>query len=245
VPSGAEQWERYVHSLHPALRFIRTTGSYGIARANNSGFNASHGQYIVFIHDDLLILQKDWLNTFRRILDEHPEVGMVGGSEAKFIDRSPEEASWIEAGLKECDWAPTLSMVRRCHLEQGLLFDEFYRVGMEDKDWALQFRRQGLKVAYIPIAHHHIGCQGSYVAFFSDRSLLDGYTKEGVRERYFLEKNKDVLKPEYYTAQMDKWSGRDRDWRRTWWMKLYLKYYIYRIVGVPKQVYERIFRSSI
>lgn len=99
VPSGAEQWERYVHSLHPALRFIRTTGSYGIARANNSGFNASHGQYIVFIHDDLLILQKDWLNTFRRILDEHPEVGMVGGSEAKFIDRSPEEASWIEAGI--------------------------------------------------------------------------------------------------------------------------------------------------
>lgn len=89
----------YTTECHPALRFIRTTGSYGIARANNSGFNASHGQYIVFIHDDLLILQKDWLNTFRRILDEHPEVGMVGGSEAKFIDRSPEEASWIEAGI--------------------------------------------------------------------------------------------------------------------------------------------------
>jgi hypothetical protein len=131
----------------------------------------------------------------------------------------------VEAGVKECDWAPTVSLTARARLEEGILFDENYRVGLEDKDWALSFRRRGLKVACRPLAHHHVGTKGSYSIFLENRDLLDDYSREGVRERYLVEKNRDVLDPAYARARLAHWKGRDRDWTRVWWMKLYARFY--------------------
>ncbi len=210
----------------PAARVLQATEYGGISKTCNEALRASSGEYVAYFHDDVILKDPQWFAKLRRVLDTRPDVGMAGGSEAKYIDRSAAELPPAGPdGVTECDWSPTISLTRRSTMEAGCLFDEFYLVGLEDKDWALAFRRKGLKVGYFPVEHEHIGNQGSYSLFTGEKSFLDYYSKEGPRERYFLQKNKDVLKPAYYDASWEKWSAMDRNWKKKWWKVLYLRHY--------------------
>lgn len=224
----------------PRLQLIQTTEYGGISKTCNEAFKASRGASVAFLHDDVILSDPDWHLKLKRVLEARPDIGMVGGSEAKYIDRAPGEIPPLDPSglLKECDWSPTISLARRSTLEAGCLFDEFYLIGLEDKDWALGFRRKNLKVAFYPVLHEHIGCQGSYSLFKKKISFLDYYSKEGRRERYFLEKNKDVLKPSYYEASLLKWGGRERDWRKKWWKALYVKHYAGRLGDFLKALFR-------
>ncbi|MBK8575610.1 MAG: glycosyltransferase [Elusimicrobia bacterium] len=213
--------EDVLTSRFPNVRFLSAPEPYGIARANNLGARAAQGRFVAFLHDDVLIYEPRWLALLTDILERRSDVGMVGGSEPKYTDRTPAEAGELEPGVTECDWSPTLSVARRADLAV-CSFDEFYRVGLEDKDWALTFRRRGQRVVCRKVAHEHIGTKGSYTLLLHNRSLLDYYSKEGVRERYFMTKNKDVLAEPFCRAGWKKWGRWDRDWRKTWWMKLYV-----------------------
>jgi glycosyltransferase involved in cell wall biosynthesis len=228
--AAAEALGKEVSARHPEVRTLVTPRPYGIAQACNVGWRAARGDKVVFMHDDVLLRDDAWLGRLSEVLDHRPDVGMVGGSEGKFLDRTPETAtgSWQDA--RECDWSPTISMTRKSCLADGCLFDEKYEVGLEDKDWALSFRRRGLKVFFRPVDHVHVGTRGSYTLFLENKALLDYYTREGVRERYFLAKNRDVLAPAYVARGLAKWGRRDRDWGKTWWVKLYLRYYLRRVL---------------
>ncbi|MCX7641363.1 MAG: glycosyltransferase [Elusimicrobiales bacterium] len=206
----------------------------GIAKTCNDAFKYCRGNYICYVHDDVIILENNWHKKLSDILDKYNIIGMIGGSEPKYIDRTQDEMIKIEISenlvIHECDWSPTISMTKREYMENGCLFDEFYLCGFEDADWALSFRRLGKKIFYCPINHNHIGNQGSYALFKENFDFLSYYSKEGPRKRYFLNKNKDILKKEYYQIQLDKWQKLDRDISKSWWKKLYLKYYINKIV---------------
>lgn len=228
LPQNRERVENGLASRFPSVRCVCTPEPYGIARANNLGARAGQGQFVAFLHDDVLIFEFGWLAQLSDLLNRRPEVGLVGGSEPKDIDRSGKTLGEIEPGVIECDWSPTVSIARRSDLAT-CAFDEFYSAGLEDKDWALAFRRRGLKVVCRKIPHTHVGTKGSYSLFLSDRRRLDDYSKEGVRERYFLTKNKDVLSASYQQAGWKKWAHRDRDWRKTWWMKLYIHSFFLRL----------------
>lgn len=220
--------------LGDRILFISAPEHSGVAKSYNLGFYNSKGQYVAFVHDDLLIQDELWFDKLRRVLDKYPEIGFVGGSEPKYVDRSPKEMVVFDAngGTVECDWSPTLSLTRRRHLEEGMLFDEFYLVGLEDIDWALNFRKNGLKVAFSPILHNHIGNIGSYNLFKRDKEFLEYYSKEGVRERYFIQKYKDILKTEYCERVSKRWDRKDRDWRKKWWKELYFKYYLEKVKSI-------------
>lgn len=221
LPEDQRKTERSLAERFPSVRLVVTPEPYGIARAYNLGARSGTGRFVAFLHDDVLIDDPRWLSLLADILDRRPDVGVVGGSEPKYTDRAPRAGGDLEPGVVECDWAPTISVVRRSDLAT-CSFDEFYWVGLEDKDWALTFRRKGLKVVCRTLAHTHVGTKGSYGLLLNDRRLLDYYSKEGVRERYFLTKNKDVLAEPYQRAGWKKWGRWDRDWRKTWWMKLYV-----------------------
>ena len=74
---------------------------------------AGRGKYVAFLHDDVLVKDKCWLQKLIEVLDRHPDIGMVGGSEPKYTDRTPAEINESEPGLIECDWSPTISLARR------------------------------------------------------------------------------------------------------------------------------------
>lgn len=221
LPENRNKVERSLAERFPSVRLVVTPEPYGIARAYNLGARVGSGRFVAFLHDDVLIDEPRWLSLLTGVLERRTDVGLVGGSEPKYTDRSPSALGELEPGLVECDWSPTISVVRRSDLET-CSFDEFYLVGLEDKDWALSFRRKGLKVICRKIPHTHVGTKGSYTLLLNDRRLLDYYSKEGVRERHFLTKNKDVLNDIYLRAGWKKWGRWDRDWRKTWWIKLYV-----------------------
>ncbi len=212
------------------LKIIQFKPFGGIAKTCNDAYKLSAGRYICYIHDDVIIYTKDWEEKLATILEKYSFIGMIGGSEPKYIDRSPEECQKIMISeneyLQECDWSPTISMTKREYMEKGCIFDEFYLCGLEDKDWALSFRRIGKKVFFFPLEHKHIGNQGSYSLFRENIYFLSYYSKEGPRERYFLNKNKDIIKKEFYESQLQKWKDIDRNLKKSWWKKLYLKYYL-------------------
>jgi len=239
-PAGLEAVKARLKHV-PRLSVVQTTPYGGISKTCNEAFGLSGGTYVAFIHDDVILEDPDWFPKLRKVLETRQDVGMVGGSEAKYIDRSPVELPALDdAGiLKECDWSPTISLARRATLEAGGLFDEFYLIGLEDKDWALGFRRKNLKVAFFPVKHEHIGCQGSYSLFRKKLDFLDYYSKEGKRERYFLEKNKDILAPAYYAASMKKWGEKERDWNKKWWKELYVKHYAARAAEALRSLFRK------
>jgi|GEM_PF-1858847 len=210
----------------------------GIAKTCNDAYKVSKGQYICYVHDDVMILEKGWEDKLARILENYQDAGMVGGSEAKYIDRTFNEIKKIHISdneyIIECDWSPTISMTKREYMEKGLLFDEFYLCGHEDIDWALSFRRIEKKVFCYPINHKHIGNIGSYSSFKENINFLSYYSKEGPRIRYFLNKNKDILKKEYYEKEFNKWKNTERNIKKTWWWKLYIRYYLNSIKKIFK-----------
>jgi glycosyltransferase involved in cell wall biosynthesis len=201
----------------------------GISKTCNEAYKFTNGSYISYVHDDVIIYEKNWQNKLSNILDKYNEIGMIGGSEAKYIDRGKEETQKIKLSeenyIQECDWSPTISMTKKEYMEMGCMFDEFYLCGLEDKDWALSFRRIGKKVFFYHIKHKHIGNQGSYSLFKENLNFLSYYSREGPRERYFLDKNKDILRKEYYQKEFSKWEKMDRNIKKSWWKKLYITYY--------------------
>lgn len=212
------------------LRLIQFTPLGGIAKTCNDAYKASCGNYIVYLHDDVIIFEKGWEEKLSKILETYPEIGMIGGSQAKYIDRNEKKTKTIilpdNTCLKECDWSPTISMTKKEYMDMGCMFDEHYLCGLEDKDWALSFRKINKKVFFYPIKHKHIGNQGSYSLFKENKYFLSYYSKEGPRERYFLQKNKDILNNEYFESEFNKWINMDRNSKKSWWKKLYIKYYL-------------------
>jgi len=210
----------------------------GIAKTCNEAYKVSKGMYICYIHDNVMIFEKGWEDKLSKILDIYSDIGMIGGSEPKYVDNDPSKADkriiFKNEFIVECDWSHTISMTKREYMDKGLLFDEFYLCGLEDKDWAISFRRLGKKVYFYPIKHKHIGNQGSYSLFKENINFLSYYSKEGPRERYFLNKNKDILKKEYYENEFNKWKNMDINIKKSWWKKLYIKYYLNKIKKIIK-----------
>jgi glycosyltransferase involved in cell wall biosynthesis len=202
LPQDREGFERDSGEKFPSVRLVCTPEPYGISRAYNLGARHGSGRYVAFLHDDVLLHDVRWLEVLSGILDRNPSVGMVGGSEPKNIDRLFHERMEIEPGVQECDWSPTVSVVRKADAALHP-FDEFYLVGLEDKDWGLSFRRRGLKVVCRVVDHEHVGTKGSYSLLLRERRLLDYYSKEGVRERYFLKKTRT-----FYLRRISRKAGR-------------------------------------
>lgn len=222
--------------IHRNLKIFQAKPFGGIAKTCNDAFKISNGKYICYVHDDVLIFEKNWEEKLSSILDKYPEIGMIGGSQAKYIDRNKDECQKIKISeneyIYECDWSPTISMTKRDYMEMGCAFDEFYLCGLEDADWAISFRRIKKKVFYRAVKHKHIGNQGSYSLFKNNLDFLSYYAKEGPRVRYFIEKNKDILSKDYIDAEMKKWKNSDINLKKSWWKKLYIKYFLNKILKI-------------
>ncbi len=63
-----------VAEKHPQARLIRNPENYGFSKANNVGFQASRGRYLLFSNPDVEVTA-DTLPTLIRLMDQNPHVG--------------------------------------------------------------------------------------------------------------------------------------------------------------------------
>jgi GT2 family glycosyltransferase len=93
----------YIAAHHPDVILVRSEENLGFARGNNLGFKYAHGEYLVLLNSDTIVLP----GAVQRLvgyLDEHPEVVAVGGEhcngEREFVPEGFRFPSlWIDLSI--------------------------------------------------------------------------------------------------------------------------------------------------
>ena len=90
-----------LYLLSEYVKKIKNTGNLVIARelrrgdvyARNSGAALANGEYLLFTDDDA-IFDSNWISSLVKILDDHPQVAMVGSRIEILWDEQP--PSWVK-----------------------------------------------------------------------------------------------------------------------------------------------------
>jgi GT2 family glycosyltransferase len=164
---------------YPEVKIIPLDKNYGFAFAVNRGIEATEGEFISLLNNDIELDPK-WLEELHRALIEHPEVGACGPKLMRYWERerinilgirlnSNGEVEIIGAG--EVDRGQYgerryvfgvnagASLYRRRMFEEIGLFDEAFFASFEDVDLSFRAQLAGYKALYVPtaIGYHMVG----------------------------------------------------------------------------------------
>ncbi len=149
----------------PRLTLLRQSYK-GAAAARNLGASRAGGKYLAFTDDDCVV-EPQWLQAFRAVLMDRPEI-LIGGKV-----RNGEPDNWAAAfnqelleGLREVTegtprWFLTsnnLCVSAAAFARMGGFDESFRDAAGEDREFCERWRRQGGELAYEPAAvvtHHH------------------------------------------------------------------------------------------
>ncbi len=166
----------------PQIRVIKNVDRHGFGHNQNTGMQASTGEYILVYNDDTLV-HGTALTVLCEFLDQHPKVALVG---PKLLNAdgtlqmscykfpSPLRSVWENLLLtaafpnstifgdyrawphntpREVDFVIGAAMlVRRSVIDQIGLFDELFFMYAEETDWQMRIRKAGWQIMLCPDA---------------------------------------------------------------------------------------------
>jgi rhamnosyltransferase len=165
VDAGSRDGTRHIVSQFSDARFVEAGMPLG-PRLWNLGCEAAKGDLVVFLSQDAVPIDGDWLSHLTEPLDD-PSLGAVYGRQRtlagrdpldafRLIERFPEDAQWRRARFGDPVTLQTLrfsianAAVRRS-VWRGIRFNEHLPVGA-DLEWARQVLLASFTVAYAPSA---------------------------------------------------------------------------------------------
>lgn len=150
----------------------------GFAAAVNRGFEASQGEYVAVLNNDMTLVP-NWASSLVRALEETPTAGSAAGkllvaSQPEILDGTGDLIGWdgycVRRGRGEKDYGQydrrTLvcsacagaAVYRRAAFEAVGPFDERFFIYAEDADWGVRAQIAGYDCVYEPSAvAHHVG----------------------------------------------------------------------------------------
>lgn len=161
-----------VASEFPNFRLLKT-GIVGPIEANNLGFLAAKGDYVVLDLNSDDVVSPTWLSNLLQVMQKDPRIGVAGGKRlvygAGMIDCAGAVINFLTGatpplgrGRKgnaafesvfEVDYVPVMMIRRQVVAEVGLL-DESYVFYYEEPDFCLRAKRAHYKVVCVPDAVH-------------------------------------------------------------------------------------------
>ena len=199
------------------LRLILNDRNLGASTGRNQGIDATAGEYIVFLDNDMIVGNADWLSKLRALLDSDPGIGMVvpklvfaddpgmiqiaGGAvsptgRVQFIGRGEpaddpryNQRRQLQFGISAC-----MMLRRSLVVEIGTLDEAFNPVQFEDVDYCYRARSKGYKVVYEPM-----------VTMLHDESATTA-DSEGFNNRYIVIKH-GLLFKERWRHMFEKENG--------------------------------------
>lgn len=193
------------------ITVVRNETNLGFLKNCNNAVKYAKGNYIHFLNNDTQVTN-GWLSSLTELLDNRPDIGMVG-SKLVYPNGRLQEAGgiiWQDASgwnfghnqdpespefnyVKEVDYISGASIMLRKETWDALNgFDEnFSPAYCEDTDLAFQIRKQGMKVVYQPlsvIVHHEGFSHGS------DQKPQQGLTQIKLYQKLNVTKFKDKWK---------------------------------------------------
>ena len=184
IPEGDAHWRDWLHAH--ADRVIHAEDSFNWSRFNNRCAREARGEFLLFLNDDIEIMQPDWLDA---MLEQavRPEVGVVG-PRLVYPDGRVQHAGMFLAQLGIARHAFRFAeasdpgyfglalttrdviavtgaclMVRRALFESLGGFDEAHEIINNDLDFCLRAHSTGHAVVYTPHAtliHHEMASRG-------------------------------------------------------------------------------------
>ena len=155
------------------IRIIEHHGAFNYSRVNNLGARHARGDWLLFLNNDVEIIDSDWLTELARWVSR-PEVGVVGArllypdgavQHAGIVIGMEGHASHVFGGARQdvcgpfgcVDWYRDYSavtgacmMIRKEVFEQIDGFDENYQLVFSDVEICLRVIEQGYRVVYNP-----------------------------------------------------------------------------------------------
>ncbi|NOZ21937.1 MAG: glycosyltransferase family 2 protein [Planctomycetes bacterium] len=160
------------------LRVIAKGENVGCCTGRNEGVAAAAGEYIVFLDNDTMVKDVDWLVRLREVLDSDPQIQIVGPKITY-----PFEPHWIQCagaaisktgrvqfrGRGESRDTPEFNVQRdvQCLISAGFMFpkelfdviggldEAFNPIEFEDFDFCYRARSRGYRVVYVPSVEIH------------------------------------------------------------------------------------------
>jgi ADP-heptose:LPS heptosyltransferase len=179
IPENQQQWKIWLRQS--ADQVIETTEAFNWSRFNNLAVEASDGEYLLFLNDDIEIEQDNWLD----VLLEHAsrsDVGIVGPQLLYPTGKVQHAGMFLGGGVGRHAFrfaagndpgyfglaltqrnviavTGACMMVRRSTFEALGRFDEAHSVINNDMDFCLRAHKAGLLTVYTPHArliHHEL-----------------------------------------------------------------------------------------
>jgi GT2 family glycosyltransferase len=167
-----------LRAKYPDVLLIQNSGNVGLGKASNQGIEATAGKYVLLLNNDTIVNGHS-LDEMVKFLDNHPEVGAVGGKllnpdgsfqagYAKFSNIW--EEMFIATGLGDRIWpgypshhdtdkivavgwlSSACLLLRRSALDKVGLLDENYFIYGDEADLQYRLNKNGWKVYYLPFA---------------------------------------------------------------------------------------------
>ncbi|RPI83289.1 MAG: glycosyltransferase [Chloroflexi bacterium] len=193
---------------YPAIRMLSYPQEFNYSKVNNFGSNHANGEILLFLNNDVEIVEPGWLEEMVRWV-EQPQVGVVGAKllypdgtiqHAGIVLGMEGHASHVFGGMREghsgpfgsIEWYRNYSavtgaclMVRKEVFEKAGRFDENYLLAFNDVELCTRIAGYGYRVVYTPFArliHYEGKSRSSYIPA-ADIQLgydhLEGIVKNG------------------------------------------------------------------
>lgn len=206
----------------PETKVIFKINNLGLSAARNIGAEASSGQVIAFVDDDV-VLEPNWAEEVVKAYDDPTIIGTTGSSEPMWIGRSltwlPKEFYWLIGSSAFADFTTVTEVrnawgwgmsFRRDVFDKGCKFNESYgyRAGgkeawgqrpPEDVDFSLRARAKtgGGVIVYIPSARlkHKVLPYRFTIRLIAEKAFFSGRHRRMIRVAY-RDLNVDLLSME-------------------------------------------------
>jgi ADP-heptose:LPS heptosyltransferase/GT2 family glycosyltransferase len=174
--------------LHQAVdKIVDIPEAFNWSRFNNRAAEMADGEFLLFLNDDMEVIQDDWLDAMLEYA-QVPEIGIVG-PQLLYPDRKVQHAGMFLAGVGLARHAFRFAaadepgyfgfartprnvmavtgacmLMRRAHFDALGGFDEAHEVINNDLDFCLRTHAAGLRTVYTPHAtliHHELASRAS------------------------------------------------------------------------------------
>jgi GT2 family glycosyltransferase len=188
--TAASTWEYYKsHSGDRRFKLVRCEGEFNFGAACNTGAREATGELLLFLNNDTLVLQNDWLKKLSQWFElsgagivgckliypdgrlQHAGVVMGMGGFAWHLFH--QQQGPVKSMFASDNWVRNVSavtaaclMISREAFDKAQGFDEGYRINFGDADLCLRILQAGYRIIYTPdvqLIHHESVTRQRYV----------------------------------------------------------------------------------
>ncbi len=237
TPRALDEWEEEARKVGIQTRRLNFSENIGAVRGRNEAMRIADGGYFVFLDNDTIIAQTDWLEKLQVFLEEDESRGIVAPKlifpwepfaiegcgcgisrrgRVQYLGRGAARESISEPRNVQCAISAAWMMSRRLYETIGALDEEYSPVQYEDLDYCYRARAAGFSVWTLPsveVYHfEHTTTAGSGDINFAYVTAKNGLTfKKRWQSTYASEDGPSEAETEW--ENLPKKSIEEVDWR--------------------------------